>query len=37
MVINDALELTRQNFANFGAYVMQDNVLFDFFTVWEAL
>jgi len=37
MLINDTLPLTRQNFANFGVYVMQDNVLFDFFSVWEAL
>jgi len=37
MLINDKQALTRESFAEIGAYVMQDSILFDFFTVDEAL
>jgi len=31
------LALTQGNFGTFGAYVMQDDVIFEYFTVREAL
>jgi len=35
--LNDAIPLTASSFARFGAYVMQDDILFEYFTVREAL
>lgn len=36
-MLNDQVELTAQNFGKYGGYVMQDDILFEFFTVEEAL
>lgn len=35
--INDTVKVNQRNFGNFGAYVMQDDVLFDTFTLEECL
>ena len=35
--LNDTLPLNAKNFARYGAYVMQDNILFEFFTVKESI
>jgi ABC-type multidrug transport system ATPase subunit len=35
--INDQLKLTQEVFGSLAAYVMQDDVLFPYFTVKEAL
>ena len=37
VMLNDQVELTAQNFGKYGGYVMQDDILFEFFTVHEAL
>ena len=37
LLLNESLPLTTQTFSNYGAYVMQDDVLFEYFTVYEAL
>lgn len=34
--INDKVDLTQGEFGKFGAYVMQDDILFQYFTVEEA-
>ncbi len=34
--VNDTKALDQDNFGDFGAYVMQDDVLFQYFTVEEA-
>ena len=36
-MVNDSVPLTQKVFGNFGAYVMQDDVLFQSFTPREAL
>ena len=36
-MLNDCLPLTTESFSKYGAYVMQDDVLFEYFTVHEAL
>jgi ABC-type multidrug transport system ATPase subunit len=35
--LNDCIKLNQRSFGNYGAYVMQDDVLFEYFTVKEAL
>jgi ABC-type multidrug transport system ATPase subunit len=35
--VNDTLKLESMTFGNFGAYVMQDDILYEFFTPKEAL
>ena len=35
--LNDCIKLSQHNFGKYGAYVMQDDVLFEYFTVKEAL
>lgn len=35
--INDTIKVNQRNFGNFGAYVMQDDVLFETFTLEECL
>ena len=35
--LNDAVDLNKSSFAHFGAYVMQDDMLFEYFTVREAV
>ena len=37
MLINNQMPVTQKNFGNFGAYVMQDDILFSTFTCEEAL
>lgn len=37
VMVNDSIPLTQKVFGNFGAYVMQDDVLFQCFTPREAL
>jgi len=37
VMVNDSIPLTQKVFGNFGAYVMQDDVLFQSFTPREAL
>ena len=37
VLVNDKLPLTAELFANYGSYVMQDDVVFAYFTVKEAL
>ena len=37
MKLNDVLDLDTFSFAQYGAYVMQDDILFEYFTVREAL
>ena len=37
LMLNDCLPLTTKTFSKYGAYVMQDDVLFEYFTVIEAL
>ena len=37
MSLNDAVPLDRRAFSKFGAYVMQDDTLFEYFTVREAI
>ena len=36
-MINDIMPLDSRSFAIYGAYVMQDDMLFEYFTVREAL
>ena len=36
VMINDSKPLTQEVFGGFGAYVMQDDILFAYFTVEEA-
>ena len=36
-MLNDVVPLDARSFSRFGAYVMQDDTLFEFFTVREAL
>ena len=36
VMINDRTQLTQENFGGFGAYVMQDDILYRYFTVEEA-
>ena len=36
-VLNDIMPLDAETFSRFGAYVMQDDMLFEYFTVREAL
>ena len=36
-MLNDTLPLDENVFPRFGAYVMQDDMLFEYFTVREAL
>ena len=35
--LNDVIPLDSKSFSKFGAYVMQDDMLFEYFTVKEAL
>ena len=35
--LNDCIDLDQKSFALYGAYVMQDDILFEYFTVKEAL
>lgn len=35
--LNNHMDLTKDTFSKFGAYVMQDDSLFEYFTVIEAL
>ena len=35
--LNDVIPLDSRSFSKFGAYVMQDDMLFEYFTVKEAL
>ena len=35
--LNDTIPLNQESFARYGAYVMQDDILFEYFTVREAL
>ena len=37
VMVNDKLPLTQEDFGKFGAYVMQDDILYDSFTPREAL
>jgi len=37
LLLNDVLPLTTDTFSKYGAYVMQDDVLFEYFTVQEAI
>ncbi len=37
VMVNDKLPLTQEHFGKFGAYVMQDDILYDSFTPREAL
>jgi ABC-type multidrug transport system ATPase subunit len=37
VMVNDEEKLTQKNYGRFGAYVMQDDVLFEHFTVKECL
>jgi ABC-type multidrug transport system ATPase subunit len=37
VLINDSLPLDHSNFGNYAAYVMQDDILFNFFTCREGL
>lgn len=37
ITFNDTYDLTSQLFANYASYVMQDDVIFAYFTVKEAL
>jgi ABC-type multidrug transport system ATPase subunit len=37
VLLNDKYPLTQQVFGKFGNYVMQDDILFKYFTVKEAL
>ena len=37
LMFNDTTKITQQNFGSVGAYVMQDDILFGYFTVQEAL
>lgn len=37
IVFNDSIPVNKENFARYGSYVMQDDVLFSHFTVREAL
>ena len=36
-MLNDQMPLDSRSFALYGAYVMQDEMLFEYFTVREAL
>lgn len=36
VLVNDKLKLTQQDFGKFASYVMQDDILFSFFTPREA-
>lgn len=36
-MVNDQAKLTQEIFGSFGTYVMQDDVIFAYFTVKEAL
>jgi ABC-type multidrug transport system ATPase subunit len=35
--MNDEIKVNAASFGKFGAYVMQDDILFEFFTVRECL
>jgi ATP-binding cassette subfamily G (WHITE) protein 2 len=35
--INDCIPLNQKSFGRYGAYVMQEDILFEYFTVKEAL
>ena len=37
ITVNDCIKVTTEVFSNFGCYVMQDDVLFEYFTVREAI
>ena len=37
LLLNNCLPLTTDTFSKFGGYVMQDDVLFEYFTVREAI
>lgn len=37
ILINDTAEMSASLFGNYGAYVMQDDIIFEYFTVREAL
>ena len=37
ITVNDCIKVTTEVFSNFGCYVMQDDVLFEYFTVKEAI
>lgn len=37
ILFNDQAKVTQKLFGNYGAYVMQDDVIFEYFTVREAL
>lgn len=37
ILLNDQQKMTQKLFGNYGAYVMQDDVVFEYFTVREAI
>jgi len=37
VLINNEIEVRQKNFGNYGAYVMQDDILSDYLTCWECL
>lgn len=37
ILLNDQANITQKLFGNYGAYVMQDDTIFEYFTVREAL
>ena len=37
LAFNDTMKITQKTFGSLGAYVMQDDILFEFFTVHQAL
>ena len=37
ILLNDAIPLNQDSFGSVGSYVMQDDILFSYFTVIEAL
>ena len=36
-MINNDIQVRQKNFGNYGAYVMQDDILSEFLTCWECL
>ena len=36
-MVNDSIELTQSTFGNIAGYVMQDDILYEYFTPREAL
>jgi ABC-type multidrug transport system ATPase subunit len=37
IMLNDTIEISSSNFGKYGGYVMQDDILFEYFTVKECL